>query len=74
MPECLTIFLCSDGLECCALRWGINDMGEYLDGLPADKVEANEPVREMYNWLVSEYNAYASGERECSRCKEKPDA
>ncbi len=59
---------CSDGLECCALGWAIGDMDKYLDGLPPDSPGA-PPVLEMREWLASFYNEYASGERECSRCR-----
>ena len=59
---------CSDGLECCALKWAIGDMDDYLDRLPKGS-PAGPPVVKMRNWLVDLHNEYESGERECSRCR-----
>ena len=66
--EVAVLSFCSDGLECCSLKWAIGDMDDYLDGLP-DGSPAGPPVVKMRNWLADQYNEYASGERECSRCR-----
>lgn len=66
MSEVVGIKLCTDGVECCALGWAIRDMDDFLHAhyLPE--------VKEMRDWLQSLYREYASGERECSRCRKEP--
>lgn len=57
------VSFCSDSLECCALLWRIKDMDKELDRHLVPE------LLEMRNWLVSLHNKYATGERECSRCR-----
>lgn len=63
-----SVYFCTDGVECCALKYAIGHMDEALDRAPLCG------LREMRNWLVSQYNAYASGELECSRCRDRKDS
>jgi len=58
----------TDGVECCALGWGIRDMDRFLAKHPIPE------VREMRDFLQQLYDEYASGERPCSRCAPQPKA
>jgi hypothetical protein len=64
--ESVTVSFCSDSLECCALRWAVQEIDRGLGRHPVPE------LLEMRNWLVSLYNEYQSGKRECSNCRAPP--
>ena len=57
------VSFCTDGLECCSLEMAV----KYVDR--AIGPDPHPRVLEMRNWLADLYNEYASGERECSKCR-----
>lgn len=64
-PEWVSWSACSDGLECCALKWSINYFDRELAGKPQKYKESVEPMRAFLQRL---YDRYATGEIPCSRC------
>ena len=64
--EVVSAYFCTDGVECCALKWGINALDRDADKAP-QKVRAE--IIKMRNALAVMYNEYASGQRPCSRCQ-----
>lgn len=65
-PDGVSWYACSDGVECCALRWSINYFDRELADKPQKYKEAVEPMRAFLQRL---YDSYETGEIPCSRCE-----